>query len=150
MGTTKISFQSTSKSFGLLYLETLGKNIMVIPDVLMVARKETFTLTSIKSTYLYEYNVFFWLSWKTWHFQEPCMNYIQEYFSQPLVTPPRLITRDGLLFRKGRTHIDRFVNTNLLFYYFYNLLYFFTLFSRFEISSSLRLVLSRALALYFC
>ena len=123
---------------------------MVIPDVLMVARKDTFTLTSIKSTYLYEYNVFFWLPWKTWHFQEPCMNYIQEYFSQPLVTPPRLITRDGLLFSKGRTHIDRFVNTNLVFYYFYNLLYFFTLFSRFEISSSLRLVLSRALALYFC
>ena len=59
LGTTKISFQSTSKSFGLLYLETFGKNIMVIPDVLMVARKDTFTLTSIKSTYLYEYNVFF-------------------------------------------------------------------------------------------
>ena len=44
--------------------------------------------------------------------------------SQPLVTPPRLITRDGLLFSKGRIYIDRFVNTNFVFYYFYNLLLF--------------------------
>lgn len=60
------------------------------------------------------------------------MNYIQEYFSQPLVTPPRLITRDGLLFSKGRIHFDRFVNTNLvyfkllfleIFFYFYALVF---------------------------
>ena len=40
-------------------------------------------------------------------------------FSQPLVTPPRLITRDGLLSSEDRiVHVDRFVNTNLVYYYF--------------------------------
>ena len=39
-------------------------------------------------------------------------------FSQPLVTPPRLITRDGLLSSEDRIHIDRFVSTNLVYYYF--------------------------------
>ena len=66
------------------------------------------------------------------------MNYIQEYFSQPLVMPPRLITRDGLLFRKGRIHIDRFVNTKFVFYHFYALFLFKVIYWQCLSSSSIQ------------